>query len=308
MSSSEAPNPSSAQATNEAAPADGTRLGKVDHWMADHPWHPRVAPEFVYLLLLVVVGELRDLNLAALAAVYTGQCVLVVWLMWRYRGLLPELNWKFHWSAIPTGVGLVVAWVYLGDWMASLRGEAWSPQELQWNPIADAENDIEKLLAQLNLGLRLLGMSLVVPMFEELFNRSLLARSFSRLRPTGIGFFQFLHDLPVIGDLVGDRSLTRKAMKHENVFGDQFEQNRLGDITALGIAISTAVFMLAHHPRDYLGCILCGVVWCVMAKYTNRGEKKLGLGPVIWSHAITNALLWVWAVYGFDGTGNWHYL
>ena len=58
------------------------------------------------------------------------------------------------------------------------------------------------------------------------------------------------------------------------------------------MAASTAVFMLVHITADWPGAILCGVTWCLLLNRT----RHLGLGPVIWSHAIVNLLLWLYVV------------
>lgn len=304
--------PNQTHATSDpGAQGPGPAPSQLDKWMAEHPWHPRIAPEFLYLLLLMVVKWARDFDGLMLAAIYVAQCVMVTALLWRYRKLTPELNWRFHWLCLPVGVGVCAVWVLLGDAMTQLFPEAFDPKQdgMHWDPLGRWDENAqlsptEQAVAWANLSLRLLGMSLVVPMFEELFNRSLLLRSFNNLRKTTIGFVQFLYDLPVIGDLIANKQITKKAMKHDRVFGNEFERVGLGGATAFGIAASTLVFMLAHHPRDYPGCIVCGVAYCLLVKWTNRPGAEHGLGPVIWAHAITNALLWVYVV-AYDA---WHYL
>jgi len=46
------------------------------------------------------------------------------------------------------------------------------------------------------------------------------------------------------------------------------------------------------------------LVWCALVWWTNRGSHRLGLGPVIWSHAITNALLWGYTIW----SGDWQFI
>jgi hypothetical protein len=50
--------------------------------------------------------------------------------------------------------------------------------------------------------------------------------------------------------------------------------------------------MLVHAAVDWPGAVLCGVTWCVMLSRT----AHLGLGPIIWSHALVNLLLWIYVV------------
>ena len=38
--------------------------------------------------------------------------------------------------------------------------------------------------------------------------------------------------------------------------------------------------------------VVCGVAYCLLLMVT----RKKGLGPVIWAHGITNALLWVYTI------------
>ena len=90
------------------------------------------------------------------------------------------------------------------------------------------------------------------------------------------------------------------------MFTKQFYETPLGKVSVFGIAASTFIFMLNHVPRDYVGCIMCGVLWCLMVKWTNgeSRKRKLGLGPVIWSHGLTNALLWWYTI----ASGDWQFL
>ena len=305
-------------------------LAKLDDWMALSEWHPRVLPFVIYILGLAVMeldeGLTRLAELAAMVeplsivlshlaaswrhsavypALYVIQCGVVVWLLWRYRSLLPELNWKFHWSAVPTAVGLCVAWIGLGYLMTSL-----SP----WFETSGAPgrqlHDFQSLrqtnpvFFQLSMGLRLVGMSLVVPMFEELFVRSLCLRIFHRARLTAIGAMQILHDMPLIGDWVMHTDWGRHAAAKEPMFVAQFRATPLGALSIFGVVASTVVFTISHMPRDWPGCVACGLVWCVMLWWTNRGRLRLGLGPIIWSHGITNALLWGYTLYSDD----WQFL
>lgn len=285
-------------AVNAPMPIEARRAGGMDAWMAESPWHPRVAPELIYLLMLLVTVSLQreSIHGAIYATSYVVQCLLVVWLLWRYRHLLPELNWRFHWLAIPVGVGVVVAWIVLGRLMRTIPAfdtPGTSFFDLYSTPVAWTL-----------LSLRLLGMSIVVPMFEELFNRSLLLRSFHRPRETGIALFQLILDLPVIGDMLINTRLARKVSQHDRVLSKEFQRVPLGKLSVFGVAMSTLVFMLAHGMRDWPGTIVCGIAYCLLVWATNRNGRQLGLGPVIWAHGITNALLWAYVIQ----TDAWYFL
>ncbi len=295
--------------------------------MAAHPWHPRVLPLIVYLLMLSVIGMTPDTRpmVYLRPMLYVVQCGLVLWLLWRYRRLLPELTATFDWRAVPVGVGVCVVWVLLGwltagefgvRWAAILDGQPMSLIDygvpaVNKPPLATSASDgpfdlrhpavMGATVGWIALGLRLLGMSIVVPLFEELFTRSMLLRSLSRPRMTAIGLLHFLIDLPVIGEWVGHTRLGRRAEAHEPVFGPAFHRTPLGEVTLFGIAASTFVFMLNHGVRDWPGAVACGIAYCLLVGWTGR-EK--GLGPVIWAHGITNALLWGYVV----ATGDWQFL
>jgi membrane protease YdiL (CAAX protease family) len=287
-------------------------LGRLDALMESSPWYPRVLPFAVYIVALPLIGIAADAALWAYPVGYAIQCGLVLWLLWRYRRLTPELNLKFHWLALPTGVALVFAWVELGYLSIWLSGGTLGPERVATGEAAPTM--LEEMRAALpavfaiSMGLRLFGMSVVVSLFEELFTRSLLLRAFHRWRPSKVGLLQFLADLPVVGEQVERTEAGRAAMNAPPMFTKQLIETPVGAITAFSVAVSTLVFMLNHMPRDYLGCVACGVVWCWLVWYTNRSkawrDRPLGLGPIIWSHGITNAGLWAWTLY----TGDWQFL
>lgn len=321
--------------------------------MAANPWHPRATPFFVYIIgillgMLITDGAFGMPELPTLIpVVYTVQVGLVVFLLWRYRALLPELNIRFHWLAIPTGVGLLFAWIYLGYatiWvsraladvpvLSDVAGYLVDPQlpispaearELtaqrqaqglaEPNAILNGKGNIGEGWYWTTMSLRLLGMSIAVPLFEELWVRSAVLRGTFSPAKTKVAILQFAQDLPIIGDSIAQTEAAKRAAQQPPMFTEQLRETRVGQITFFSIAISTIVFMLAHQRRDYLGCVACGVVWCWLVWYTNKPKKgetwddqppggRIGLGPIVWSHGITNATLWAWTIY----TGDWQFL
>lgn len=292
----------------DTATRDDSALARLDAWTDANPWHPRILPFFVYIALMAVLMFLPENATVFYPAIYAVQCGLVVWLLWRYRKRMPEFNWRFHWLAVPTGIGLVFAWVYLGyGYNLIFKGG------LETRPLAEDETfgTLHEASAALFWGaliLRLLGMSIVVPMLEELFTRSAMIRGLSDARKTGIGVIQLLCDLPIVGDWLTHTAWGKKAGTKPGMFTQQLIETPVGKVTVFGVAASTLIFMLNHLPRDWAGCIACGVVWCVLLWWTNRPalppEKRKGLGPIIWSHAFTNAALWVWTLQ----TGDWQCL
>ena len=264
---------------------------------------PRMLPYMAYLVLLIGVGYARDLHLALYPVTYAIQCAIVGWMLWRFRRFTPELTIRFHWLAVPVGVLVCVLWIALRWWT---EGE-WS---VRWAALQDgellgaipAEGDEPHYFVAMHqtmpgvywtsLVLRLAGMSLLVPLFEELFVRSLLLRSFHRAKECWLGVLQVFEELPFIGDAMLTRGWSEKLLHLPPKFRKQFEETPLGHLTLVGVAVSTLIFMLAHVPADWPGTIMCGIAYCLLLAATARK----GLGPVVWAHGITNALLMGYAV------------
>jgi membrane protease YdiL (CAAX protease family) len=302
--------------------------------MAEHPWNPRVFPFLSYLVLLALIGFASDKAPAAYPLLYLAQVTIITGLLWRYRRLTPELTLTFHWLAIPVGVIVFIAWVWLGmisaeftqarqaglsaftenltRWaldpahppaMATATGQPFSfvdPNERAGSVFIRMGLSEGQPLAWFAFVLRLLGMSLVVPLFEELFIRSLMLRSLNSRRDTLTGIIQLAQDLPVIGDRLMGTRRAEEADKQPPMFEHQFNHTPLGHLTLFGVLASTLVFTLSHAPRDYAGCVFCGVAYCLCLRFT----RHKGLGPVCWAHAITNTLIWVYTLH----TDDWRFL
>lgn len=270
-------------------------LGRIDRWMAANPWHPRVAPFLTYIVLLPVIRYATDYLPQSSPVLYSIQYILVGAMLWRYRKLTPELTIRFHWLAIPVGVGVFVAWIGLGMAMIGL----W-PGFAQRNLPFWHETNMGPVVGHIAFGLRLAGMAVLVPLFEELFIRSLILRSLHRPRETGIGLIQILEDLPLIGEWILHTKLARRMANQPLMFTREFNRTPFGVLSVFGVIASTFVFMLSHFPRDWPGIWVCGVAYCLLLAAT----RHKGLGPVVWAHGITNALLWVYTL----NTGNWQFL
>ena len=111
---------------------------------------------------------------------------------------------------------------------------------------------------------------------------------------------QALQDMPVIGDWMLHSKAAINASQQEPMFARMFNRTALGKITLLGFVLSTLVFTVNHALRDYPGCVVCAAAYCLLLWAT----RKKGLGPVVWAHGITNALLWVYTLQ----TGDWQFL
>ena len=269
-------------------------LQKLDDLMAREWWLPRALPYLVYVLLLTPVVMARDADAWLYPPSYVIQCAIVAWLLWRYRHRTPELTIRFHWLAIPTGVLVAVIWVALGKAMV-----AWQPDALgQHQPHAFEQMSPEARLA--SLALRVVGMSVLVPLFEELFIRSLLLRMLHSGRRTWMGLVQVACDLPLLGEWLVHTSLAQRAQAMGPVFEKQFFETPLGRLSVFGVTASTVLFTLGHAMRDWPGAIICGVVYCLLL----RATAHRGLGPVVWAHGLTNLLLFIYVV----TTGDWQFL
>jgi membrane protease YdiL (CAAX protease family) len=262
--------------------------------MAEHPWHPRAAPFLVYILFLAAIDFVLPHAPAVYPLLYAAQCGLVLWLIWRYRKLMPELTLSFDWLALVTGVAVFVAWVVIGKAMVAMFPEHFAATE------PHAIEQMDPVLRHTSMGLQLIGMSVIVPLLEEPFVRSMVLRSMHRLRPTAIAAVQLLADLPLIGDWFMHTDLAQRADKHPRVMGDMFDRTPLGKLSVFGVFMSTLIFTSYHLPRDWPAAVVCGIAYCLLLAATSRK----GLGPVIWAHGITNALLWAYTL----RTGDWQFL
>lgn len=284
------------QATG-ADSASGGLLGQLDQWMAQNPWHPRFVPYLVYVGLLMPATALYDWVPATYLLTYTFQCGIVAWLLWRYRKQLPELTLRFHWMAVPVGVAVAWVWIRLGLWMVDRFPEQFSDQRTNSNLF----QEIGVPLGWAAFSMRLVGMSVLVPLFEELFVRSLLLRGFSSFKATSAGCMQVVLDIPVIGEWLMGTRVGDWAEGFEPVrFGEQFQRTALGVLTLFGVMASTLLFTVGHGTRDWPAAVVCGVAYCLLLAAT-RGK---GLGPVCWAHGITNFLLWVYTLQ----TNDWQFL
>ncbi len=287
------------------------QLQQLDRWMAESPWHPRAVPYFVFILGLLVTGFATTglFNLPAVPKAYpfllAAIGIAILALLYRYRRLTPELTLRFHWTVLPSAALLTALWLALGyGYNLATQGD------LQPTPVQD--HDTFGPLKQAGPAwfwtaalIRLFVMTVVVALFEELFIRSAILRALHDWPTTRTGLLQLLSDLPVLGDMLHDKPALQHAQTQPPAFSNNLASNALGNVTVFATLASTVVFMLAHLPRDYAGCIACGIVWCWMVQATNQpGKPALGLGPVIWSHGLVNAALWAHALY----TNDWQFL
>ena len=147
--------------------------------------------------------------------IYILKTLVTGWLLWRFRRFYTELSYKFHWSAIISG--LVVIWVWIAsDNLYTHLGQG------GWNPTFIAHNGLRTLA----IFFRLAGAVLVVPIMEELFFRSWMARW---------------------------------------IINPDFTSIPIGTFTWPSLLIATALFTLGHHqwlPAIFAGLVFhAHVLW-----------------------------------------------
>ena len=172
----------------------------------------RALPFFVFVLLTSFQGKLGATSEYWLYALKT---VVGAWLVWSLRGAIPEMRWTFSIPALLAGLGVVALWVGLEGYYPPLStpgGRFWNPHE---------EFGQGSLLAWGLIGIRLLGVTLIVPPIEEAFYRSLFYRAVER------------HD---------------------------FLSMSLSHFVPKGFFVTSIVFGLVH-PREWLPAIVCGMVY-----------------------------------------------
>ena len=62
--------------------------------------------------------------------------------------------------------------------------------------------------------------------------------------------------------------------------------------------------LLSHITRDWPATMVCALGYAWVVYISNRGERKCGLGPAVWAHAITNGILLAYVIY----YGDWRFL
>lgn len=250
-------------------------------------------PLAVYCAMLAAIDYVCAARPAMYPLLYVVQLGTCAWLLLRYRALIPEMTLRFHWLALPVGLGVAAAWIALGRAMsgdATVEPTVFErmPETWRWP----------------SLVLRLVGMSVIVPLVEEPFVRSFALRSLHRAKPTGHAIVQFACDLPLIGERLVGTDLAKRAHARGSVMADEFHANPLGALSVFGVVMSTLLFMSYHLPRDWPAVVVCSLAYCALLAATARRGRFRGLGPIIWAHGITNAALWTYVIV----TNDWRFL
>jgi CAAX prenyl protease-like protein len=215
--------------------------------MTTRPWLPYVAPMVTFLLLTSVEGWLpkpdEGSHTTYYPAFYAMKISIVAVVCWLCRSTWRDLKpWPGAKSlAMAVGSGLIVAliWVGLDGWYP-IYGDVGA--RASFNP-----NVLSPMSKSAFLAFRMLGLVLIVPLFEELFWRSLVIRWI--------------------------------------IDPDHFQDVPIGRVTLAAAGITAALFAL-EHPAEWLPALLTGALWAallhqtrsVSACFVSHAVANLGLG------------------------------
>jgi uncharacterized protein len=126
----------------------------------------RTVPFAVFALLTVFQNQFGD---SAQYWIYCSKTVIAAILLWLLRPQIPEMKWKFSWEGLLVGVAVFAVWVGLDGHYPFIFHRPGS-----FNPFRTYGQS--SALGLVFIGVRMLGISLVVPMLEEVFYRSFAYR------------------------------------------------------------------------------------------------------------------------------------
>ena len=126
----------------------------------------RTIPFAIFLGLTFCQGQFGE---ASRYWFYLAKIAVGAWMIWIVRPWIAEMRWAVSWEAIGIGVVVFAIWIGLDPFYPKLpgAGTSWNPQS-QFGP--------HSTLATLFIGVRLIGVTLVVPPLEEVFYRSFVYR------------------------------------------------------------------------------------------------------------------------------------
>ncbi len=146
------------------------------------PVYARVAPFVIFLLLTFAPGSVNDES--AKFWFYLVKTLVGAWLILEMRPFVPEMRWALSWEAVAIGVAVFVMWVGIDPFYPHPKqtGSDWNPRAFFGEHSG---------VAWMFMGVRILGMTLVVPPIEEVFWRSFLYRWFVRTDFQNLPFTRF---------------------------------------------------------------------------------------------------------------------
>ena len=128
----------------------------------------RIIPFVAFAALTLIQGIFGETGAYWIYTLKTVVGALLIWLVWAH---VKEMRWKFSWESVVAGVVVFIAWVGLDGFYPPI-GE----RTTDFNPLNSYGEG--SVIALTFIVVRILGVSLVVPMLEEVFYRSFLYRFF----------------------------------------------------------------------------------------------------------------------------------
>jgi len=145
------------------------------------PVYARVAPFVIFLVLTFCQGSFGETGTYWF---YLAKTLAGAWLIWEMRPFVEEMRWAFSWEAVVVGIVVFVMWVGIDPFYPHPKQSG-----PDWNPRAFFGPD--SALAWAFMGIRVLGLTFVVPPLEEVFWRSFLYRWFVRTDFQNMPFARF---------------------------------------------------------------------------------------------------------------------
>ncbi len=137
---------------------------------AASPVLARVAPYATFVLLTFAQEEFNE---PGRYWIYLGKVLVGAWMLWEIRSVVSEMKWAFSWEALVIGIGVFAVWVGLDPYYKHFGGGG-----ISWDPHSEFGNN--SATAWFFIIQRIVGMTVVVPMIEEVFFRSFLYRFIDR--------------------------------------------------------------------------------------------------------------------------------
>jgi CAAX prenyl protease-like protein len=133
------------------------------------PASPAAARAAPFLVFVVITMGQSWFGGAAPYWIYLIKTLSAAATLWAVFPRIPELKWVFSWEAFVVGIGVFGIWVGLDSFYPKLGGST-----AIWNPfLIFGQNSTAGWCF---VAIRLAGATLLVPMIEEVFFRSLLYR------------------------------------------------------------------------------------------------------------------------------------
>ncbi|MFQ3167832.1 MAG: CAAX prenyl protease-like protein [Limisphaerales bacterium] len=130
------------------------------------PLLARVLPFVVFLVLTSCQGGFGP---ESHFWIYLAKCVVGAWMIWVTWPLVSEMRWAISFEALITGTLVFILWVAL-----DVPYPKFSQPDETWN--LSKHFGEATMMVWFFAGVRIVGSTLLVPMFEEVFYRSFLYR------------------------------------------------------------------------------------------------------------------------------------